>query len=85
MRGIRATVAGCVLILSACSYYNAIYNADRLYLEAEAHRRAGRDSAIESTHFPDLSRLPTLVDHCLVTKRSSIGPEIVCPSRSVPS
>lgn len=55
MRGIRATVAGCVLILSACSYYNAIYNADRLYLEAEAHRRAGRDSVSE-VRYLDVAR-----------------------------
>ena len=37
-----AAVLG-VVVLSGCAYYNTLYNAERLFEEAEAHRRAGRE------------------------------------------
>lgn len=43
-------IIGCVLIVSGCSYYNSIYNAERLFAEAEGHRRAGRDSLSEARY-----------------------------------
>lgn len=39
-----ALLVGAAAILSGCTYYNTLYNAERLYREAERHRRAGRDS-----------------------------------------
>jgi hypothetical protein len=44
MRKHGAAVAGAVLLLTGCVYYNALYNAERLFEEGERHRRAGRDS-----------------------------------------
>ncbi|MDA0329730.1 MAG: hypothetical protein O2958_12075 [Gemmatimonadetes bacterium] len=44
MRSVGVTIAGCLLVLSGCSYHNVVHNAAGLYAEAEAHRRAGRDS-----------------------------------------
>ncbi|MGD8279984.1 MAG: hypothetical protein PVJ80_08990 [Gemmatimonadota bacterium] len=38
-----AAVLG-VVVLAGCAYYNTLYNSERLFEEAEAHRRAGRDS-----------------------------------------
>ena len=43
MSRLGAAVLG-VLVLSGCAYYNALYNSERLLEEADAHRRAGRDS-----------------------------------------
>lgn len=43
MTGRGAVLAG-ALLLSGCVYYNAIYNAQRIFQEGEGHRRAGRDS-----------------------------------------
>ena len=40
-----ALVAGALTVLSGCVYYNAIYNAERLFRAGEDHRRAARDSA----------------------------------------
>jgi tetratricopeptide (TPR) repeat protein len=39
-----AVLAGALLLLTGCVYYNALYNAERLFEEGEGHRRAGRDS-----------------------------------------
>jgi tetratricopeptide (TPR) repeat protein len=39
-----AVFAGACLLLTGCVYYNALYNAERLFEEGEGHRRAGRDS-----------------------------------------
>jgi len=39
-----AALAGAFLLLTGCVYYNALYNAERLFEEGERHRRAGRDS-----------------------------------------
>ena len=38
------TIAGVVTLFAGCTYYNSVYNAGRLYDEAEALRRAGQDS-----------------------------------------
>ncbi len=35
-----AALVGVVTVVSACAYYNTIYNAERLYEEAEGHRQA---------------------------------------------
>ena len=37
-------LAGVVALLSGCVYYNALYNAERMFSEGEDHRLAGRDS-----------------------------------------
>lgn len=39
-----AALAGALLLLSGCVYYNAIYNAQSLFQEGEGHRQQGRDS-----------------------------------------
>ncbi|GMV07931.1 MAG: hypothetical protein AMXMBFR53_42060 [Gemmatimonadota bacterium] len=39
-----ATVLGAALILSGCVYYNALYNAERLFDQGDRERREGRDS-----------------------------------------
>ena len=39
-----AALLGVTLFLSGCVYYNAIYNAERAFEDAEVDRRAGRDS-----------------------------------------
>ncbi len=39
-----AALVGVVALLAGCVYYNALYNAERLFAEGEAHRLAGRDS-----------------------------------------
>lgn len=41
MRPRGATLVACVSLLCSCAYHNVTYNAERLYAEAEAHRRAG--------------------------------------------
>ena len=50
-----ACLFGVMLFASGCAYYNAIYNAERSYDEAEAHRRAGRDS-LASQRYHDVVR-----------------------------
>ena len=55
MRGRDAGLLGVMLFASGCAYYNAIYNAERSYDEAEAHRRAGRDS-LASQRYQDVVR-----------------------------
>ena len=42
MRRLGAAVLGAV-VLSGCAYYNTLYNAQRLFDEAESLRRQGRD------------------------------------------
>ena len=44
MRPLGASIAGSLLLVLGCAYHNVVYNAETLYAEAEAHRRAGRDS-----------------------------------------
>jgi tetratricopeptide (TPR) repeat protein len=45
-----AAIAGVVTILCGCTYYNTLYNAERLYDEAEAARHAGRDSLAQARY-----------------------------------
>lgn len=45
-----AAWAGVVALLSGCVYYNAIYNAEQLWLEAERHRVEGRDTLARATY-----------------------------------
>jgi len=42
---VGAVVLGAVTLLFGCTYYNTLYNSERLYQDAERHRLAGRDSA----------------------------------------
>ena len=42
MSGAAPALAACLLMLAGCSYHNVIYNAERLYADAEAQRRMGR-------------------------------------------
>lgn len=42
-------------IVTGCVYYNTIYNAERLYAEAEDHRRAGNDS-LAALRYQDVVR-----------------------------
>lgn len=44
-----------VVILSGCAYYNTLYNAQRLYDEAEVMRRTGRDS-LAAARYQDVIR-----------------------------
>ena len=39
-----------VVVLSGCAYYNTLYNSERLFQEAEAYRRAGRDSLADAAY-----------------------------------
>ena len=50
-----AGLLGVMLFASGCVYYNAIYNAERSYDEAEALRRSGRDS-LASQVYQDVVR-----------------------------
>lgn len=54
MSRLGAAVLGAVA-LSACSYYNTLYNSERLFEEAEAHRRAGRHT-LASARYSDVIR-----------------------------
>jgi hypothetical protein len=47
MRQIGAVLLGAASVLSGCLHYNTLYNAERLYQQAELHRQAGRDSLAE--------------------------------------
>lgn len=40
----RGAIAVASFVLAGCSYHNTVYNAERLYTQAEGHRREGRDS-----------------------------------------
>lgn len=44
MRPTVGAIAIASLVLMGCSYHNAVYNAERLYAQGEAHRRGGEDS-----------------------------------------
>lgn len=48
-------VMAALLLATGCSYYNVIRNAEVLFVEAEAHRRAGRDS-LSVTRYLDVVR-----------------------------
>jgi hypothetical protein len=41
----RVLLATLATLVAGCTYYNSIYNAERLFEEAESRRRAGEDSA----------------------------------------
>jgi len=47
---IRATATLMVFAVSACAYYNSLYNANRAYGEAETARREGRESVARSKY-----------------------------------
>jgi tetratricopeptide (TPR) repeat protein len=51
----RTPLFGVLVLLSGCVYYNSIYNAEQSYGEAEAHRRAGRDS-LAAARYQDVIR-----------------------------
>jgi hypothetical protein len=50
-----AALVGAAAILSGCMYHNALYNAERIYREAERHRGAGRDS-LAAARYRDVVR-----------------------------
>jgi len=50
-----AALAGALLLLSACVYYNALYNAERLLHEGDELRLAGRDS-LAAARYQDVVR-----------------------------
>ncbi|MDP2958897.1 MAG: tetratricopeptide repeat protein [Longimicrobiales bacterium] len=50
-----ALASGALLLLAGCVYYNALYNAERLYREGEGHRRAGADS-LAAARYADVVR-----------------------------
>ncbi|MEX2048006.1 MAG: hypothetical protein WEB90_00345, partial [Gemmatimonadota bacterium] len=49
-----AALAAAALV-TGCTYYNTLHNAERLYEEAERHRYAGRDS-LAVAHYRDVVR-----------------------------
>jgi len=55
MIGRGVALAGVVALLAGCVYYNALYNAERLFSEGEAHRLAGRDS-LASVRYQEVIR-----------------------------
>lgn len=55
MRSIGGAMVACALIVSGCSFHNVIYNSQRLYTEAEVHRRAGRES-LSTARYLDVIR-----------------------------
>lgn len=44
MSRLGAALVGVATVFSACTHYNTLYNAERVYREAERDRLAGRDS-----------------------------------------
>jgi hypothetical protein len=44
VRRARVALTGMLMFGTACTYYNAIYNAEHLFEDAERHRREGRDA-----------------------------------------
>lgn len=44
VRRAGAALTGILVFGAACTYYNALYNAEHLFEDAERHRREGRDS-----------------------------------------
>ena len=40
-----AALVGAAMVLSGCTHYNTLYNAERVYRDAERDRLAGRDSS----------------------------------------
>jgi len=55
VKRLGAASAGALLLASACVYYNALYNAERLLREGDEHRLAGRDS-LAQTRYGDVVR-----------------------------
>lgn len=55
MKRLGVALSGVALILSGCVYYNALYNAERLFEEGETHRREGRDS-LAAARYEDVVR-----------------------------
>lgn len=51
----RAVLGVGVLLLGGCAYHNVVYNAERLYEEAETHRRAGR-TGLSTARYQDVAR-----------------------------
>lgn len=45
-----AALLGAALVLSGCVYYNAIYNAERLFDQGDRERREGRDSVARALY-----------------------------------
>lgn len=43
-------LTGIMVFGAACTYYNAIYNAEHLFADAERHRREGRDAAADTLY-----------------------------------
>lgn len=50
MRRLGAAAVGAAMALSGCVYYNALYNAERLFMEGETYRREGRDSLADARY-----------------------------------
>ncbi|MDZ7780458.1 MAG: hypothetical protein U5R14_11105 [Gemmatimonadota bacterium] len=48
-------LTGILIVGAACTYYNAIYNAEHLFADAERHRREGRE-ALADTLYRDVIR-----------------------------
>ncbi len=55
MRSLGAVAAAGILVLG-CSYHNVVYNAGNRLAEAEAHRRAGRDSLSRAAYLDVIRR-----------------------------
>lgn len=55
VRTAGAALTGALLLGAACTYYNAIYNAEHLFEEAERLRREGRDS-LAAERYQDVIR-----------------------------
>jgi tetratricopeptide (TPR) repeat protein len=54
-------VAGCLVVLGACTYHNVLHNAGRLYRQAETDRRAGRAEAAHTAYAEVAKRTGTAV------------------------
>lgn len=50
------TLVGAVISLASCTYYNSVFNAERLYEQAERSRRAGQDSLSRVRYLDVISR-----------------------------
>ena len=75
---------GAFLLLTGCVYYNALYNAERLYEEGEAHRRSGRDSLAAARQIRESASesLPAMMRTSARMKWRS-QPELIRPSASL--
>ena len=50
VRKARAALTGALVLATACTYFNTIYNAERLFDEAERLRREGEDSLAQARY-----------------------------------